>query len=167
MWKNGHCSSCNRFPSERSPAKVVAYNCIHVSIKKSEVSLSLGRGKSGYEIRRVLRRTPTAEVAILTLFRDGHIRSLALEKSLQISKVIWIRCALFLSEKPSRVYIWEICQKKTKEDETIQIKTLGSSPFIKTSPPWKTKKPRWAGIIVNYEMGAKLFTTETLCQQFK
>ena len=167
MWKNGHCSSCNRFPSERSPAKVVAYNCIHVSIKKSEVSLSLGRGKSGYEIRRVLRRTPTAEVAILTLFRDEHIRSLAFEKSLQISKVIWIRCALFLSEKPSRVYIWEICQKKTKEDETIQIKMLGSSPFIKTSPAWKTKKTRWAGITVNYEMGTKLFKTQTLCQKFK
>ena len=167
MWKNGHCWSCYRFPSERSPAKVVAYNCIHVSIKKSEVSLSLGRGKSGYEIRRVLRRTPTAEVAILTLFKDEHIRSLAFEKSLQISKVIWIRCALFLSEKPSRVYIWEICQKKTKEDETIQIKTLGSSPFIKTSAPWKTKKPRWAGITVNYEMSAKLFKTENLCQKFK
>ena len=167
MWQNGQFSRCNRFQSQQSPVKVVVYNCMHVSIKKSEVSLSLGRGKSGYEIRRVLRRTPTAEVAILTLFRDEHIRSLAFEKSLQISKVIWIRCALFLSEKPSRVYIWEICQKKTKEDETIQIKTLGSSPFIKTSPPWKTKKPRWAGIIVNYEMGAKLFKTETLCQQFK
>ena len=63
--------------------------------------------------------------------------------------------------------IWEICQKKTKEDETIQIKMLGSSPFIKTSPAWKTKKTRWAGITVNYEMGAKLFKTETLCQKFK
>ena len=28
---------------------------MHVSIKKSEVSLSLGRGRSGYEIRRALR----------------------------------------------------------------------------------------------------------------
>ena len=44
---------------------------------------------------------------------------------------------------------------------------LGSSPFIKTSPAWKTKKTRWAGITVNYEMGAKLFKTETLCQKFK
>ena len=109
----------------------------------------------------------TAKVAILTLFRDEHICSLAFEKSLQISKVIWVRCALFLSEKLSRVYIWEKCQQKTKEDETIQIKLLGSSPFIKTSPAWKTKKTRWAGITVNYEMGAKLFKTETLCQKFK
>ena len=85
-------------------------------------------------------------------YKQGHLGSL---------------CALFLSEKPSRVYIWEKCQQKTKEDETIQIKLLGSSPFIKTSPAWKAKKPRWAGITVNYEMGAKLFKTETLGQKFK
>ena len=167
MWQNGQFSRCNRFQSQQSPVKVVVYNCMHVSIKKSEVSLSLGRGKSGYEIRRVLRRTPTAEVAILTLFRDEHIRSLAFEQSLQISKVIWVRCALFHSEKPSRVYIWEKCKKRQRKTKTIQIKMLGSSPFIKTSPAWKTKKTRWAGITVNYEMGAKLFKTETLCQKFK
>ena len=85
---------------------------MHVSIKKSEVSLSLGRGKSGYEIRRVLRRTPTAEVAILTLFRDEHIRSLALEKSLQISKVIWIRRALFPIRKTvARAHLRQILKK--------------------------------------------------------
>ena len=58
-------------------------------------------------------------------------------------------------------------KKRQRKTKTIQIKMLGSSPFIKTSPAWKTKKPRWAGITVNYEMGAKLFKTETLYQKFK
>ena len=71
------------------------FTTVCMSPLKKEKSLSLGRGKTGYEIRRVLRRTPTAEVAILTLFRDEHICSLAFEKSLKIRKVIWVRCALF------------------------------------------------------------------------
>ena len=33
---------------------------------------SLDRGKSGYEIRRVLRRKPKAKVAMLRLFREEH-----------------------------------------------------------------------------------------------
>ena len=59
-----------------------------------------------------------------------------IQKSLQINKVIWVRSAPF----PVR-------------------KTVA-----KTSPAWKTKDPCWAGITVNYEMGAKLFKTETLRQ---
>ena len=33
-------------------------------------------------------------------------------------------------------------KKRQRKTKTIQIKMLGSSPFIKTSPAWKTKKPR-------------------------
>ena len=103
---------------------------MHVSIKKSEVSLSLGRGKSGYEIRRVLRRTPTAEVAILTLFRDEHICSLAFEKSLQISKVIWVRSAPFPVRKTvARAHLRQISKKD--EGRRKLPKMLGSSPFKK------------------------------------
>ena len=60
-------------------------------------------------------RKPTAEVAMLRLFRDEHVYSFAFEKSVQKSKVI--RSELFHSEKPSRVHIWDKFQRKTKEDE--------------------------------------------------
>ena len=87
--------------------------CVHW---KSEVSLSLGRGRSGYEIRRAVRLVVSySGSAMLRLFRDKHIYSLAFAKSLQISKVI--RCAAVNSEKPSQVYIWNKSQRKTKEDE--------------------------------------------------
>ena len=130
--QNGQFSRCNLFPSQQSPVKVVVYNCMHVSIKKSEVSLPLGRGKSGYEIRRVLRRTPTAEVAILTLFRDEHICLLAFEKSLQISKVIWVRSAPFPVRKTvARAHLRQISKKD--EGRRKLSKMLGSSPFKK--PP--------------------------------
>ena len=36
MRQNGHFSSSNWFPSEQSTAKLVAYNCMHVSIKKTK-----------------------------------------------------------------------------------------------------------------------------------
>ena len=58
---------------------------------------------------------PTAEVAMLRLFRDKRIYSLEFEKSLQISKVI--RFAAVNSEKPSQVYFWDKSQRKTKEDK--------------------------------------------------
>ena len=103
---------------------------MHVSIKKSEVSLSLGRGTSGYEIRRVLQRTPTAKVAILTLFRDEPIRLLAFEKSLQISKVIWVRSAPFPVRKTvASLHLRQISKKD--EGRRKLSKMLGSSPFKK------------------------------------
>ena len=90
---------------------------MHVSIEK-EGSLSFGwpweisiRDKT----RPTACRKPTAEVAMLRLFRDKHIYSLAFAKSLQISKVI--RFAAVNSEKASKVYIWDKSQRKTKEDE--------------------------------------------------
>ena len=45
------------------------YVCLDLKYK---VSISLDRGKSGYEIRRVLRRKPKAKVAMLRLFREEH-----------------------------------------------------------------------------------------------
>ena len=43
---------------------------------------------------------------------------------------------------------------------------LGSSPFIKTSPACKTKKPCWLGVtlLTTTETGVKRFKTEALSQ---
>ena len=106
------------------------FTTVCMSPLKKEKSLSLGRGKTGYEIRRVLRRTPTAEIAILTLFRDEHICSLAFEKSLKISKVIWVRRALFPVRKTvARAHLRQILKKD--EGRRKLSKMLGSSPFKK------------------------------------
>ena len=127
-------------PNNRQSKQLFTTVCMS-PLKKREVSLSLGRGKCGYEIRRVLRRTPTAEVTILTLFRDEHICSQAFEKSLQISKVIWVRSAPFPVRKTvARAHLRQISKKD--EGRRKLPKMSGSSPFIKTSPAWKTKKTR-------------------------
>ena len=43
------------FHASNRQQKEGAYKRLYVSIKKNEVSLPLGRGRSGYEIRSVLR----------------------------------------------------------------------------------------------------------------
>ena len=57
------------------------YVCLDLKYK---VSISLDRGKSGYEIRRILRRKPKVKVAMLRLFREEHKYSLAFEKSFRL-----------------------------------------------------------------------------------
>ena len=57
------------------------YVCLDLKYK---VSISLDRGKSGYEIRRILRRKPKVKVAMLRFFREEHKYSLAFEKSFRL-----------------------------------------------------------------------------------
>ena len=44
---------------------------------------------------------------------------------------------------------------------------LGSSPFVKTSPAWEAKKPRWLDVtlLTTTETGAKRFKTEASRQK--
>ena len=71
--QNSHFLSCNRFPSEQSTAKVVAYHCMHVSMKKSLSFAWPWEIWKRDKTRPTACRKPTAEVAMLRLFRDEHI----------------------------------------------------------------------------------------------
>ena len=64
-------------------------SCLQLYVRldlKYEVSLSLDRGKSGYEIRRVLRRKPKVKVAMLRLFREEHKYSLAFQNNFRLQE---------------------------------------------------------------------------------
>ena len=79
---------------------------------------SLDRGKSGYEIRRVLRRKPKAKVAMLRLFREEHKYSLAFEKSFR----------LHCRESPIEAYLKER-RRRTRRARNIRFRSFFRNLF--------------------------------------
>ena len=62
------------FHASNRQQKEGAYKRPYVSIKKNEVSLPLGRGRSGRDKKRPTAcRKPTAEVPMLRPYREEHI----------------------------------------------------------------------------------------------
>ena len=99
------------------------YVCLDLKYK---VSISLDRGKSGYEIRRILRRKPKVKVAMLRLFREEHKYSLAFEKSFR----------LHCRESPIEAYLKE--EEGGREDP----EKLGFGPFSETFSTRLVDNPR-------------------------
>ena len=91
------------------------YVCLDLKYK---VSLSLDRGKSGYEIRRVLRRKPKAKVAMLRLFREEHKYSLAFETSFR----------LHCRESPIEAYLKER-RRRTRRPWKIRFRSFFRNLF--------------------------------------
>ena len=91
------------------------YVCLDLKYK---VSLSLDRGKSGYEIRRVLRRKPKAKVAMLRLFREEHKYSLALDTSF----------ILHCRESPIEAYLKEK-RRRTRRPWKIRFRSFFRNLF--------------------------------------
>ena len=108
------------------------YVCLDLKYK---VSLSPDRGKSGYEIRRVLRRKPKAKVAMLRLFREEHKYLLAFEKSFRL------RCR----ESPIDAYLKER-RRRTRRAWKIRFRSFFRNIFdfedsnASSTTPWTTKK---------------------------
>ena len=100
------------------------YVCLDL---KYEVSLSLDRGKSWYEIRRVLRRKPKAKVATLRLFR------------LKNTNTRWhfrIISDYIVVSPPLRLI------SKKEEGGREEPEILGFGPFSETFSTLKTQTPR-------------------------
>ena len=91
------------------------YVCLDLKYK---VSLSLDRGKSGYEIRRVLRRKPKVKVAMLRLFREEHKYSLALDTSFR----------LHCRESPIEAYLKER-RRRTRRPWKIRFRSFFRNLF--------------------------------------
>ena len=91
------------------------YVCLDLKYK---VSLSLDRGKSGYEIRRILRRKPKVKVAMLRLFREEHKYSLAFEKSFR----------LHCRESPIEAYLKER-RRRTRRPWKIRFRSFVRNLF--------------------------------------
>ena len=127
-------------PSNRQPRQLPTTVCMF-PLNRKEVSLSLGRGRSGYEIRRVLR-------LVVSLQRNGcNVEALQRRTHILVgipkeftNKQSHSLCASPFRKTVASLHLKQISNKD--EGRRKQSIMLGSSPFTKTSPTWKTKKPR-------------------------
>ena len=135
MWKNGEFlrwKTISIWAIARQKSCLQLYVCLDLKYK---VSLSLDRGKSGYEIRRVLRRKPKVKVAMLRLFREEHKYSLAFEKSFR----------LHCRESPIEAYLKER-RRRTRRAWKIRFRSFFRNLFdfedsnASSTTPWTTKK---------------------------
>ena len=138
MWQNGEflrwpkMETISIWAIARQKSCLQLYVCLDLKYK---VSLSLDRGKSGYEIRRVLRRKPKVKVAMLRLFREEHKYSLAFETSFR----------LHCRESPIEAYLKER-RRRTRRAWKIRFRSFFRNLFdfedsnASSTTPWTTKK---------------------------
>ena len=138
MWQNGEflrwpkMETISIWAIARQKSCLQLYVCLDLKYK---VSISLDRGKSGYEIRRILRRKPKVKVAMLRLFREEHKYSLAFEKSFR----------LHCRESPIEAYLKER-RRRTRRAWKIRFRSFFRNLFdfedsnASSTTPWTTKK---------------------------
>ena len=138
MWQNGEFLRWPKMETISIWAIARQKSCLQLYVRldlKYEVSLSLDRGKSGYEIRRVLRRKPKVKVAMLRLFREEHKYSLAFETSFR----------LHCRESPIEAYLKER-RRRTRRAWKIRFRSFFRNLFdfedsnSSSTTPWTTKK---------------------------
>ena len=125
-------------PSNRQPKQLLTTVCMS-PLKKRKSLLSLGRGRSGYEIRRAVRLVVSysGSCNVEDLQRRTHVL-VSIRKEFT-NKQGHSLCGSQFRKIVASLHLRQISKKD--EEGRKQSIMLGSSPFIKTSPTCKTKKP--------------------------